>query len=193
MTIPDAANTAAAETKEVHAPPSQRCPSCTGPIESVDAFCPSCGAALKPAGAPRGEAPAEAPPVEATLKRAFRCESCGAQVHCEPDSRSTACPFCAAPYVLEIDPSTTGQQDPEFVLGFAVAPDEAEKIYRQWVAHGGIFRPGDLAARAQADGLKGIYLPFWSFSCRADSTWSARIGEHWYRTVTYTERDATAT
>lgn len=175
---------------DIVAPPSGRCPNCTGPIEATDAFCPSCGTTLKSTEVPRGETSPEPPPVEAALGRAFRCESCGAQVHCEPDSRSTTCPFCAAPYVLEIDPSQTGKQDPEFVLGFAVPPDEADKIYRQWVARGGIFRPGDLAAQARADGLKGIYLPFWSFSCRADSTWSARIGEHWYRTETYTERDA---
>jgi hypothetical protein len=92
--------------------------------------------------------------------------------------------------VLEVDPQTSGRQDPEFVLGFAVAPDDAEKVYRDWVRRGGLFRPGDLAARAQVEGPKGIYLPSWSFSCRADSTWTAQIGEHWYRTETYTERDA---
>ncbi len=169
-------------------PKSGRCPNCTGPVEPADAFCPSCGTAL----APKGEAPATGPAsaIEATHSRAFRCESCGAQVHCEPDSRSTTCPFCAAPYVLEIDPKTSGRETPEFVLGFAVAPDDAEKIYRDWVRSGGIFRPGDLAARARADGLKGIYLPSWSFSCRADSTWTAQIGEHWWRTETYTETDA---
>lgn len=174
---------------DVVAPPSLRCPGCAGPIEAADTFCPSCGTSLKSVEAPRGASPPESP-VESTLSRAFRCESCGAQVHCEPDSRSTTCPFCAAPYVLEIDPKSTGKQDPEFVLGFAVTPDEAEKIYRRWVVRNGLFRPGDLAARAQVIDLKGIYLPFWSFSCRADSSWSVRIGEYWYRTETYTERDA---
>ena len=33
--------------------------------------------------------------------------------------------------------------------------------------------------------LRGVYLPFWSFSTLAQSTWSAEIGEHWYRTETY--------
>jgi hypothetical protein len=34
--------------------------------------------------------------------------------------------------------------------------------------------------------LRGVYLPFWSFSMLAQSIWSAKIGEHWYRTETYT-------
>jgi hypothetical protein len=34
--------------------------------------------------------------------------------------------------------------------------------------------------------LKGVYLPFWSFSMLAHSRWSAQIGEYWYRTETYT-------
>ena len=53
-----------------------------------------------------------------------------------------------------------------------------------------MFRPSDLRQQAKADGLRGIYLPFWSFSMRADSRWSARIGEHWYTTETYTTRDS---
>ena len=31
-----------------------------------------------------------------------------------------------------------------------------------------------------------MYLPFWSFSMLAESRWSADVGEHWYRTETYT-------
>jgi hypothetical protein len=33
---------------------------------------------------------------------------------------------------------------------------------------------------ARLDRLQGIYLPFWMFSLRADSTWEADIGEWWY-------------
>jgi hypothetical protein len=75
------------------------------------------------------------------------------------------------------------------VIGFAVPPEKAEETYRQWIGAGGLFRPGDLRLAAQAEGLRGIYLPFWSFSVKAESTWSAQIGEHWYRTETYTETD----
>jgi hypothetical protein len=38
--------------------------------------------------------------------------------------------------------------------------------------------------------MKGIYLPFWSFSMLAQSQWQAQIGEYWYRTEHYTTTDA---
>ncbi len=155
---------------------SHPCPRCSAPVEPGDSFCPACG--LPTPGAADAESPERS--------FGFRCENCGAEVRCEHDSRSTTCPFCAAPYVVEIDPSATGRQTPEFVLGFAHGRDRAEATYRRWIARGGLFRPGDLSRSVQAEGLLGIYLPFWSFSLRADSRWRAMIGEHWYRTETYT-------
>jgi hypothetical protein len=47
-----------------------------------------------------------------------------------------------------------------------------------------------LAVASIADKLKGVYLPFWSFSMLAQSRWQAQIGEHWYRTEHYTTRDS---
>jgi hypothetical protein len=91
---------------------------------------------------------------------------------------------------VEFNPAETGKQDPEFVIGFAIAPDDAERTYRQWLGRGGLFRPPDLLQTVQAEPLRGIYLPFWSFSMRADSRWSAQIGEYWYRTETYTTTDS---
>src|SRR5438874_1593040 len=92
-------------------PQSSPCPACSAPVEPADAFCPACGAAqAKPSGR------AETAPLSG-----FRCENCGAQVRCEPGSRTTSCPFCAAPYVVELSPEFTGKQDPEFVIGFAVS------------------------------------------------------------------------
>jgi hypothetical protein len=161
---------------------STPCPSCSAPVEPADAFCPACGT---PLGQGRGESPAAATP-----SVGFRCENCGAEVRCEPGTRTTACPFCAAPYVIELDQRSTGKQDPEFVLGFGVSPDRAEMIYRTWIGAGGWFRPGNLRLLVEASPLRGIYLPFWSFSVKADSTWSAEIGEYWYRTETYTETDS---
>ncbi|HWE40797.1 MAG TPA: zinc ribbon domain-containing protein [Isosphaeraceae bacterium] len=166
------------------APIAARCPRCSGPVDADDAFCPSCGNPLQSAAGPELAKGAPSP------SAGFRCESCGAEVRCEPGSRSTTCPFCAAPYVVDFDPAASGRQEPEFVLGFAIPADRAEKIYREWLATNGLFRPSDLRQRAEAENLRGIYLPFWSFSARADSRWSAEVGEYWYRTETYTTTDA---
>jgi hypothetical protein len=104
----------------------------------------------------------------------------------DPSQRSYTCPFCDSNYVVEYTADQTGRQAPEFVVGFAVTAEEAMREFRRWLGRSGWFRPGDLKAAQVADKLKGIYIPFWSFSMLARSRWSAAIGEHWHRTETYT-------
>ncbi|HEV3121079.1 MAG TPA: zinc ribbon domain-containing protein [Isosphaeraceae bacterium] len=162
-------------------PQGRPCPNCSAPVEVGDRFCPTCGTDLP--------ALAEAAPAQPAAV-GFRCEQCGAEVRCPPDSRTALCPFCAAPYVVQFDPARSGRQDPEFVIGFAITPEKAEETYRQWLRRGGLFRPPDLTQTVRAEPLRGIYLPFWSFSMKADSRWSAQIGEYWYRTETYTTTDS---
>jgi DNA-directed RNA polymerase subunit RPC12/RpoP len=165
-----------------HLPGGELCPACGSPVEAADKFCPACGT-------PRAEA--QAPPSEQPLEQKhFRCNNCGSEVATDPDQRSYVCPFCDSTYVVEFTPEESNRQRPEFVIGFAVTREQAEEKFRAWLKDNSFFRPGDLVASAVADKMKGVYLPFWSFSMLADSTWSASIGEHWYRTETYTETDS---
>ena len=71
-----------------------------------------------------------------------------------------------------------------------MTPEQAQESFRKWLRGNSWFRPGDLAAASVADKLKGVYLPFWSFTMLAQSQWQAQIGEYWYRTETYTTRDS---
>jgi hypothetical protein len=75
---------------------------------------------------------------------------------------------------------------PEFILPFTVNRARAESAFREWLGRFALFVPGDLQKRSAVEKLRGLYVPFWSFSMRSDSVWSARIGEHWYETVTET-------
>ncbi len=152
------------------------CPSCGGPVEPGDRYCGACGS----------EQPVAAELVEQPAQRHLRCKNCGAEIGVDPDQRSYVCPFCDSTYVVEFTPEQSGRQAPEFVIGFAVTPEQALERFRGWIGQGGWFRPGDLRAARVEDKLRGVYLPFWSFSMLADSEWAARIGEYWYRTETYT-------
>lgn len=157
---------------------SRPCDSCGAPVERGDPYCAHCGA-----GQPVAEKP------EPARQRSFRCESCGAQVSIHFDRRSYTCPFCDSNYVVELPPETTGRQAPEFVIGFAVTRENAMERFRQWLGENSWFRPGDLKSAEIEGKLAGVYLPFWSFSMLASSRWEASIGEHWYRTETYTTRE----
>jgi hypothetical protein len=174
--------TASQPTVEDRAPQirTEACPQCGGPVESADKFCPSCGSR-------RPEA--DAVHAEVVPQRHLRCKNCGAEVAIDPNQRSYVCPFCDSSYVIEFNPEETGRQAPEFVIGFAVTPQQAMEEFRRWLGRNSWFRPGDLAASSFEDKLKGVYLPFWSFSMLARSRWSASIGEHWYRTETYTTQE----
>ena len=158
-------------------PIGKACESCGAPVEPGDRFCNACGA---PQATTAPEKPA------ATGQRRFHCQTCGADTAVPADTRTFTCPFCDSNYVVELPAAETGRQPPEFVIGFAVTPEQARVKFRRWLAQGYWFRPGDLSRASGEDKLKGVYLPFWSFSMLAESAWGANIGEYWYRTETYT-------
>lgn len=190
--------------RETAAPRGMPCEACGTPIEPLDKFCPACGTANPDYQAPAPTTPAASTPQaqqvyqaeqvrrapEAPDQKHFRCETCGAEVATDPDQRSYVCPFCDSTYVVELPAAQTGRQDPEFVIGFALTLEEAQEKFKAWIGGNDWYRPGDLKTGAVMDKMKGIYLPFWSFSMRADSDWQASIGEHWYRTETYTTTDS---
>jgi hypothetical protein len=149
------------------------CPRCSRRARRGQPFCEQCGEKLfDPASA---AAPAR--------RTSFTCPQCSASVQFEEGQRTVACPFCDTPYVGagEVSPDRFA---PEFVLPFSVTEAQAREKFRAFLARGGWFVPGDLKARAQLQPPRGVYLPFWSFSTRSDSRWSARIGEEWWETTT---------
>jgi len=164
----------------VLAPQGQGCPSCGAPVDRDDRFCNACGNPL----------PAPITEERRAPQRHFQCKGCGSRVSVDADQRSYVCPFCDSTYVVEFSPDETGRQRPEFVIGFALTQDQALEKFRQWIRTNGLFRPGDLGQAKIERRLRGIYLPFWSFSMLAQSRWKATIGEYWYRTETYTTTDS---
>lgn len=158
-------------------PHGQPCSSCGAPVDSDDHFCPACGSAQPRSAAAAG----------GVSQRHFRCNNCGSEVAIDSNQRSYVCAFCDSTYVVEFSPAETDRQPPEFIIGFAIPQEKAQEIFRHWVSQKHLFRPGDLPTSAVlAEKLRGVYLPFWSFSMLASSNWTASIGEHWYRTETYT-------
>lgn len=163
---------------EVVAPTGVPCGGCGAPVEPGDRFCTHCGATV--------DAVAQAIEAVEVQQKHIECQTCGAQISVDGEQRSYTCPFCDSTYVTENVEVTTGRQPPEFVIGFAITPDDALERFRKWLRDNSIFRPGDLAMANIEGKLRGVYLPFWRFTMRSHSNWAATIGEYWYRTETYT-------
>ena len=166
----------ATDVGETVHPQGSPCKVCGGLVEPGDKFCHACGAVQETASA-------AAPVVE---QKHFRCQNCSAEIAVDPGQRSFTCPFCDSTYVVELPPTESGREPPEFVIGFAVTPQAAVEKFQAWLRQNGWFRPSDLRMAQIQDKMRGVYLPFWSFSMLAESRWSSQIGEYWYRTETYT-------
>jgi hypothetical protein len=170
---------------EAISPSGAPCANCGGPVEPSDKFCPACGSGNTHFAPPRRGPSGSAPGSAVAPSKHFRCQQCGAEVIVEPQQRSYVCAFCDSTYVVEFARDETGRHQPEFVIGFAVTPEQARQKFRDWIQQNGWFNPGDLPIAAVEDKQRGVYLPFWSFPMMAESDWSARIGIYWQRTETY--------
>jgi len=184
--MPDIADAPSAENAidhelvnaEVLQPHGEPCSSCGCPVEPDDKFCPACGTGHEVVQAQ------EVP--ESEVKKFFHCQTCGAKVGIGAKELSYVCPFCDSTYVVEIAEEVDGRQLPEFVIPFTIRPEKAMDKFRAWIKENAWYRPGDLHMAQIEEKLRGIYLPFWSFSMLAESQWSASIGEYYYETETYT-------
>ncbi len=114
-----------------------------------------------------------------------KCESCGAAFTLDPKISSDKCPFCASTIVIKS--GTTGTlHKPQYVLPFGIESAKANENFRRWLK-GLWFAPGDLKHYADnADRLTGMYLPFWTFDCTTDSSYTGQRGENYTVNESYT-------
>jgi hypothetical protein len=117
-----------------------------------------------------------------------RCQDCGASVSFPEKVTATACDFCGSNQVLEQEANRNLIQ-PESVVPFKVDGTTAAAKFKSWV--GGLwFRPSDLKQRASVTEMTGVYVPYWTFDARVDSSWTAQAGYYYYVTEEYTETNS---
>ncbi len=112
------------------------------------------------------------------------CESCGAKILFEALHRTTRCPYCDSPSVID-RPATPDRPDPVFAVGFTVDQMQAIAGVRRHVGSRK-WAPAGLK-NAAAERVRGIYVPTYLYSAHASSVFSARIGEDYYVRVVSTD------
>lgn len=167
------------------------CPRCAAPLRwDPDADALLCGHCEHRVEVPRGEAVIYEYPYEARerAREGFdlpvshtRCTNCGAEVAFAEHARSRECCFCGSPQVLE-EGSLRRTLRPESLIPLDVGRATVEAKFREWV-RSRWFAPSALS-RTREFRAVGVYVPFWTFDCRADSQWSADAGFYYYVPVT---------
>lgn len=123
-----------------------------------------------------------APTGWASEVKEFECKHCSAVTTVEPHVTATACAFCGTTQ-LEVQP--VAAEDfirPESLLPFAIEEKTAKSSFLVWVKSLW-FRPNDLKRLAKLDGLKGLYVPVFTFDMKSYSEWQAEAGFHYYVSV----------
>ncbi len=117
---------------------------------------------------------------EATV---IHCNTCGASSTLKDGVASGDCPFCGQPVVATA--IVKKQIKPKSLLPFAIKDAEAKSRFDQWLKSRW-FAPSSLKKFAEAGGLKGVYLPAWTYDCKTFTTYIGQRGEHYYDTESYT-------
>ena len=119
----------------------------------------------------------------------YRCQNCGASTVFPRTSLATECPFCQSPFVA--DETATGMVRPDSLIPFEFTDKEAAKQLTRWRKRR-LFAPNKFRKRTKEKGIKGVFVPTWTFDAVTLSNYSGTLGKRRTRTVrrngkTYTE------
>ena len=121
------------------------------------------------------------------IRKEMVCDSCGAQISLPEGVLATSCPFCASNEVIH----HRAAQDllrPRFLVPFQVEEKTCVQLVKEWLGDSWLV-PKDLRRMAVISSFTPMYLPYWTFSARADAAWRAQVG----RTETYRSMGKTKT
>lgn len=115
------------------------------------------------------------------------CPQCGAQTLFDPHVVASHCAFCAAPMV-SVTAHASRRIRPRGLVPFALEPKAAQERFRRWI-EGRWFAPNALKHTVtSADGVRGVYVPCWTFDAETESDYTGQRGIN--RTVTVMQRNA---
>jgi ribosomal protein S27E len=114
-----------------------------------------------------------------------RCTHCKAVSVFEAGRIGQRCEFCGSTQLVayeEVKPPFT----PEGVLPLRLSEAEVREKLKGWL-RSVWFAPNNLSARALADRLHGMYLPYWTFDAQVEADWEAEAGHYYYTEESYTD------
>ena len=117
-----------------------------------------------------------------------QCSSCGAIIDLPPEQVSGACSYCASQLV----DAERGEQTFDRVAPFRIPKTAALDRLRQHLAKR-FWAPDSLRKAASAGAvqarMRGVPVPFYAYDATCRSSYRARVGVHWHRTETFTDKE----
>lgn len=159
-----------------------KCPNCGGKLVFDSASqmmkCPYCDAEFDPGdyidvdaeledSEPSDGESAEEYFTDAEGLRMYVCESCGGEIVTDQTTAATSCPFCGNAVVLQ--GNLSGMLKPDIVVPFKYDRDQAKDALRNFYNKKKLL-PTGFADENKIDEIKGVYVPFWLYSCDVDAS-----------------------
>lgn len=119
--------------------------------------------------------------------KVFHCNNCGANTAVDPDQVRFTCPFCSSENVNE-EAHESRVIRPSGILPFKITRQNALDKFKGWLKKGW-FRPNSLSRLARLEGIRSVYLPFWTYDADTRSNWTAMSGYYYYVTESYTDSE----
>ncbi len=116
---------------------------------------------------------------EKTGMRVYMCNSCSGEVITDETTGATSCPYCGSPVVMK--GHFEGELRPDLVIPFKLNKEEAKKAFKKHMT-GKKFVVKAFKDDNKISEVKGIYVPYWLFSCKAngDARFKAeRVTRRW--------------
>jgi ribosomal protein S27E len=116
------------------------------------------------------------------------CARCGAQTTFGPNVTAGHCAFCGA--AMSAEGESKKLIKPQALLPFRVPRTRSLQLFTGWIT-GLWFAPNALKhmARADAQRLRGVYLPFWTYDADTTTDYTGDRGDDYTTTETYTTRE----
>lgn len=114
-----------------------------------------------------------------------KCTNCGASTTLPPNIKSSSCPYCDTPLVVQ-NASVCQIIQPKYLLPFQIDRNAAKEKFVAWVK-GLWFAPNKLKdyAAHSAEKLNGVYMPYWTYDSNTVTHYTGMRGDHYYVTETY--------
>lgn len=124
---------------------------------------------------------------ESENRQVVKCSACNAESTVDKNISMSRCPFCGSQ--LTAPARSSRLIKPGAVLPFKVTRNQAVDRFRSWLGELW-FAPGELKRQAGSlDGIKGMYLPYWTYDARTTTIYDGERGENYYETEYYEDQD----